>query len=68
MRNARQCRLLAGQGADVVCPTISLIHDVQLWNRENIPGYHEIYLRVLLDELRRRDSKGIYAWEGGNAN
>ncbi|MGA2742590.1 MAG: adenylyl-sulfate kinase, partial [Bryobacteraceae bacterium] len=61
MRNARLCRLLAEQGADVVCATISLFHEVQRWNRENIPGYREIYLRVPLDELRRRDSKGIYA-------
>ena len=61
MRNARLCRLLAEQGTDVVCATISLFHDVQRWNRENIPGYREIYLRVPIDELRRRDSKGIYA-------
>jgi adenylylsulfate kinase-like enzyme/phosphohistidine swiveling domain-containing protein len=61
MRNARLCRLLAGQGADIVCATISLFHEVQRWNRENIPGYREIYLQVPIDELRRRDSKGIYA-------
>src|SRR6202020_2502960 len=61
MRNARMCRMLAGQGQDVVCATISLFHEVQRWNRENIPGYREIYLRVPLDELRRRDRKGIYA-------
>ncbi|MGA3239225.1 MAG: adenylyl-sulfate kinase [Bryobacteraceae bacterium] len=61
MRNARLCRLLAEQGAHVVCATISLFHEVQRWNRQNIPGYREIYLRVPLDELRRRDSKGIYA-------
>ena len=61
MRNARLCRLLAEQGANVVCATISLFHEVQRWNRENIPGYREIYLRVPLDELRRRDSKGLYA-------
>jgi len=61
MRNARLSQLLAGQGVDVVCATISLFHEVQRWNRENIPGYREIYLRVPLEELRRRDSKGIYA-------
>jgi glutamine kinase len=61
MRNARLCRLLAGQGTDVVCATISLFHEVQRWNRENIPGYCEIYLRVPLEELHRRDTKGIYA-------
>jgi adenylylsulfate kinase-like enzyme len=60
MRNARLCRLLAEQGTDVVCATISMFHEVQRWNRDNIPGYREIYLRVPMDELRRRDSKGIY--------
>jgi glutamine kinase len=60
MRNARLCRLLAEQGTDVVCATISLFHEVQRWNRQNIPGYREIYLRVPIDELRRRDGKGIY--------
>ena len=70
MRNARLCRLLASQGTDVVCATISLFHEVQRWNRQNIPGYHEIYLRVPIDELRRRDSKGIYraAQEGALRN
>jgi adenylylsulfate kinase-like enzyme/phosphohistidine swiveling domain-containing protein len=61
MRNARLCKLLADQGFDVICATISLFHAVQRWNRENIPAYREIYLRVPIDELRRRDSKGIYA-------
>ena len=61
MRNARLCRMLSAQGEDVVCPTISLFHEVQRWNRENIPGYCEIYLRVPMQELRRRDVKGIYA-------
>jgi glutamine kinase len=60
-RNARLCQLLAEQGADVICATISLFHEVQRWNRENIPGYREIYLRVPLEELKNRDIKGIYA-------
>ena len=42
MRNARLCRLLAEQGTDVVCATISLFHEVQRWNRENILDYREI--------------------------
>jgi phosphohistidine swiveling domain-containing protein len=68
MRNARLCRLLAEQGAVVVCATISLFHEVQRWNRENLPSYCEIYLRVPIDELRRRDTKGVYAGvEAGGA-
>ncbi len=61
MRNARLCRLLAMQGHDVVCCTISLFHEVQRWNRAHMPGYREILLRVPLEELTRRDAKGIYA-------
>jgi len=60
MRNGKLCRMLAEQGSDVVCSTISLFHDVQRWNRENISRYYEIFVRVPLEELRRRDTKGIY--------
>lgn len=61
LRHSRTCRLLAEQGLTVVCATISLFHEVQRWNRANIPGYREIYLRVPLSELERRDPKGLYA-------
>src|ERR1017187_5433790 len=54
MRNGLVCRMLAEQGFDIVCATISLFHDVQRWNRENIPRYNEIFVRVPLDELKRR--------------
>ena len=60
MRNARLCRLIAEQGVDVVCATISLFREQHRWNRANIPGYREIYLHVPMTELLRRDSKGIY--------
>ena len=61
MRNGMLCRMLAEQGLDIVCSTISLFHDVQRWNRENIARYTEIFVRVPLEELKRRDIKGIYA-------
>jgi len=61
LRNARLCRLLAQQGQDVVCSTISLFHEVHRWNRAHIPGYREIYLQVPLSELQHRDPKGIYS-------
>jgi adenylylsulfate kinase-like enzyme len=57
---ARLCRLLANQGHLVVCATIALFHDVQRWNRENLPNYVEVFLDVPMDELRRRNSRGVY--------
>jgi adenylylsulfate kinase len=59
-RYGRLCRLIAAQGATVVIATISLFHEVHAWNRANLPGYFEVFLRVPLEELRRRDPKGIY--------
>jgi adenylylsulfate kinase-like enzyme len=60
MRYASLCRLIASQGVTVVLGTISLFREVHAWNRENLPGYFEVYLKVPLEELRRRDPKGIY--------
>jgi adenylylsulfate kinase len=59
--NGRLCRMLADQGHDVLCATISLFHEVQAWNRAHIPRYVEVFLDVGLDELRRRDPRGLYA-------
>ncbi|MBY0429762.1 MAG: adenylyl-sulfate kinase [Rhodospirillales bacterium] len=58
--NGRLCLFLAEQGLDVVCATISLFHECQAWNRANIPTYREIYLKVPLEELARRDTKNLY--------
>lgn len=63
MRNARLCKMLSEQGIDVVCATISLFHECQQWNRENIPGYIEIFLDVPITTLTERDRKGVYSKE-----
>jgi adenylylsulfate kinase len=60
MQYAYLCCILAKQGFTVVIATISLFKEVHAWNRANLPRYFEAYLRVPLEELRRRDSKGIY--------
>lgn len=61
MRIARLCRVYSDQGLDVVASTISLFHDVHRFCRRNIPGYVEIYLDVSIDELLRRDPRGLYS-------
>ena len=60
MRNARLCKLIASQGVDVNCSTISMWNHCRHWNRENLTSYIEVYLRVPLSVLKDRDSKGIY--------
>ena len=60
MRYSRLCRVIADQGFTVVIATISLFNEVHMWNRANLPGYFEVYLKVPLEELRLRDPKNIY--------
>ena len=51
------CRLIASQNINVVIATFNLFTEVHQWNRHNLPGYFEVYLRVPIEELRRIDSK-----------
>lgn len=61
MNYARLCALLSRQGLTVICCTISMFDSVRAWNRENIPGYVEIYIKASIETLRRRDQKGLYS-------
>ena len=60
MKYAHLCRVLSEQKITVVIATISMFSEVYKWNRENLPNYFEIYLKVPIAELRNRDPKGIY--------
>lgn len=58
---ARLARLLASQGKTVIVATISLFHELHAWNRENLPGYVEIFIDAPEEVRRARDPKGLYA-------
>ena len=60
MRYARLCKMLQEQGQNVICCTISMFDDVRSWNREHIANYREIYVRVSMEELVKRNQKGLY--------
>lgn len=61
MQYARLCQLISQQGVDVICATISMFDATRDWNRTHMPRYCEIYVRVPVEELKRRDSKGVYS-------
>lgn len=50
----------ADQGLTVVCSTIAMFHEIQDWNRQNLPGYFEVYLDIPMEILIKRDYKGVY--------
>lgn len=61
MSYARLCKALSDQGIDVICSTISLFNEVHDFNRKHIKKYHEIFIECEMQELIRRDQKGIYS-------
>ena len=60
MKYSKLCLQVSKQGLIVIIATISLFKKIHDWNRDNIPNYFEVFLKVPLDELKRRDVKGIY--------
>ena len=62
----RLARLLTDQGIDVVCATISMFREVYEWNRANVRGYREIWVRASMETLAARDRRGLYHGEVPN--
>lgn len=58
-RLSRMCRLLADQGVNVVCATVSLFREIHDWNRANMTRYVEVYLQVTRATLVARNQKGL---------
>ena len=61
MRYSRLCDMLQSQELNVVCCTISMFDEVRRWNREHIENYKEIYIKVSIETLQKRDQKGLYS-------
>lgn len=61
MTYAKLCHEFAGQGFDVVCATVSLVHEARRWARAHIAGYREVYLRADPAVLAARLPKGLIA-------
>lgn len=61
MRYSGLCALLAAQGINVICCTISMFDSVREWNRDNIQDYREIYVKVPMHVLQERNQKGLYS-------
>jgi adenylylsulfate kinase-like enzyme len=57
---SKLAQMLTMQGINVVVSVIGLFSELHLWNRINITNYVEVFLDVPLEELQRRDPKGLY--------
>ena len=65
LTNAKRiCQLgkfLDSQGINVVCAILSIFPETRKWNRENIVDYNEVYIKVPLDILEKRDTNNLYS-------
>lgn len=59
--NFNLCKLLVDQGIDVIIAVIGMKNKYRDWNRKYFKKYYEIYLKVPIDELIKRDSKELYS-------
>lgn len=53
-------RMLARQNIHVVAAVLSIFPEWQQWNRDEIPGYAEVYMKASMETLRKRDIKDLY--------
>lgn len=60
-RISRMCQFLVSQDITVVCATMSLYKEIHKLNRDNIKNYFEIFIECAIDELIKRDQKGLYS-------
>ena len=59
-RISRFCEYLDSQDINVVACVLSIFHDNQRYNKENISDYKEIYIDVEFEKLVQRDNKELY--------
>jgi len=60
-RISKMCKFLNSQKINVICSTMSLYKEIHEMNRKNIQEYYEIFIECSIDELIKRDQKGIYS-------
>jgi len=60
-RIAKLCSFLTHQNMIVICATMSLYHEIHEYNRKNNVNYTEVLVNVPIEELIKRDQKGLYS-------
>lgn len=61
MKYSMLCKYLTEQEIIVIIATVSMFHEIRDWNRKNIDSYCEIYVKVPLNILAKRDQKKLYS-------
>ncbi|WP_139470629.1 adenylyl-sulfate kinase [Campylobacter armoricus] len=60
LKRSQFAKFLNDQDMIVVVTTISMFNEVYEYNRQNLKNYFEIYIKCSMEELIKRDQKGLY--------
>ena len=60
LKRSKFAKFLNDQGMIVIVTTISMFNEIYQYNRENLSNYFEIYIECTMEELFKRDQKGLY--------
>lgn len=55
------CLFFLSRGFSTVISTIAMHEGVSEWNRENLPGYFEVFIEVPPEKLLGRNNNGLYS-------
>lgn len=61
LARSKFAHFLSEQGLVVVVTTISMFDCIYAYNRKTLSNYFEVYVKCDLEELKRRDQKGLYS-------
>jgi len=53
-------KFLADQDIHVIAAVLSIFPEWREWNRKNIIGYQEVYIKASMEALKKRDTNGLY--------
>ncbi|EAL0080406.1 adenylyl-sulfate kinase [Campylobacter lari] len=60
IKRSKFAKFLNDQGMIVIITTISMFNEIYTFNRQNFKNYFEVYIECDMQELIRRDQKGLY--------
>lgn len=61
IKRSKIANFLSKQGIVVIVTTISLFNEIYEFNRKTIKNYIEVYIKCSINELIKRDQKGLYS-------
>lgn len=60
-RISKLCKFLSDQNINVIVAVLSIFPEWQEWNRKNIKGYQEVYIKASMESLEKRDTNNLYS-------